>query len=502
MVSRYSVQQLNQLSKKREVWCWGCGFRLGIMIKNYSEEPFMKKVVGLIDSNKKNQSQIRKIADKELSISAPDVIKKQTGKILLIISSDADKSIYDNARELYKDIDVVYSIYPTVYHTNSNLIKKICCKLPYRRNLLFYVGSDNSQPHENAEAIRQYLDEECRENRYKLVYLSDYPCDMPSDVVQISLSDIKNKSSLARIIRHYYWYSTSKYIMYESTSIEKIRDSQIKIYLNHGTIPLKNVKDALAQPEDLSYAVCPGKGCAKFYKDQYRVPDDKLFFAMPPRVKQLFVDAREDVDTVFNSKDKQIILWLPTFRRMERSDKSERSDSTVSNPVIELLKSNDMVRIHERLLINNQILIIKCHPREKEIFVGNNQYENIIICTDNQLLDKGINTHQLMNRSEAMISDYSGVTFEYMLLDRVIGYFIPDYDAYSRGFAVDAALSYMPGTKMKTADDVIVFLESLKNGKDDYKEQRNHLKERLFGDVDVKNGARDLIRFIEETEKW
>lgn len=497
MVNRYSVEQLNHLSEKREVWCWGCGFRFGLMINEYSQEPFLKRAVGLIDSNEKNQNKTRKIGNKDVLIYSPIVIKSKGKKILLIISSDAVKEIYNFAKEIYQDMDVIYSLYPTVYYNKSNWIKKICCKLPFRRSILFYVGSNNSQPHENADAIQKYIEEEYKGKKYKIVYLSDYPCDMPIGVKQISLSDIRNKANLFKIVRYYYWYSVSKYIMYESTAIDKIRKNQLKIYLNHGTIPLKKVSDVLAQPEDLSYAVCPGEGCAKFYVEQYAVPYEKLIFAMPPRVNQIFVDACEKVDTVLNSKDKQLILWLPTFRKLERGDKSERRDSSVENPIITLLQSSDMKVLQDRLEKNNQVLVFKCHPREKEEFENKNRYKNVIVISDCELIEKGMNTHQLMNRANAMISDYSGVTFEYMLLDREIGYFIPDYDEYSRGFSVDNALDYMPGIKMRNVDELLYFLDELKNGSDRFKNQRNQLKEKLFGNVDAKSGAKDLLQFLD-----
>lgn len=497
MVNRYSVEQLNHLSKKREVWCWGCGFRFGLMIKEYSQEPFLKRAVGLIDSNEKNQNKTRKIGNKDVIIYSPNVIKSEGKKILLIISSDAVNEIYNFAKEIYQDMDIIYSLYPTVYYNKSNWIKKICCKLPFRRSLLFYVGSNNSQPHENADAIQKYIEEEYKGKKYKIVYLSDYPCDMPIGVKQISLSDIRNKANLFKIVRYYYWYSVSKYIMYESTAIDKIRENQVKIYLNHGTIPLKKVKDVLAQPEDLSYAVCPGEGCAKFYVEQYAVPYEKLIFAMPPRISQIFVDACEKVDTVLNSKNKQLIVWLPTFRKLERGDKSERKDSNAENPIIELLQSSAINQIQNVLKKNNQILVVKFHPREKEAFNIEGRYENVIVISDYELIESGINTHQLMNRANAMISDYSGVTFEYMLLDREIGYFIPDYDEYSRGFSVDNALDYMPGIKMKNVDDLLSFFYELKEGSDSFRNQRNKLVEKLFGDIDAKSGARELLQFID-----
>lgn len=497
MIKRYSVQQLNKLSEKYKVICWGCGYQLSVMTSKYAEEPFMKRIVALIDKNPKTQGEMRKIGSLKITIADPHILKEYNHeKILLVITSDAYDAIYGDVMKKCIGMDVIVSVYPIYYSPFSKRLIKIFSLLPLKRQLLFGVGSKGSEPHENADEIVRYLFNDFKGQKYKVVYLTSYKTDVPDGVIQISLDDVRKKASFISVLKYTYFFATSKYILFESTSIEKVRDKQKSFYLNHGTIPLKYVADALRQPDDLDYAVCPGVGCSKFYTSQYNVPIEKQLYMMPPRVRTLFEDKADLVDKVFHTEGKQVILWLPTFRKLIRSNNEERKDSEVNNPIVELFASLSVLEIDHKLKENNQILILKCHPREKDAFSTTIDVKNIFITTDEIIKTEGLNTHNLMNRADALVSDYSGVTFEYFLLDRITGYYIPDFDFYSRGFSVDNPMQYMPGEKMYTIADFLRFLDNLKINKDEYKVERRKLVNDLFGDVNPQNGAKDLIDFL------
>lgn len=498
MLKKYSVNKINRISRNREVWCWGSGFQYGRMIKTHSNEVFVTQIKGIIDSNKKIQGSIREIGDRRVSIFSPEeILNNSEKKYLLIISCDAYMEIYKDASKLFKEIDIVYTVYPKVYYQISNFFRGFFCKLPLKRQLLFYVGSNESQPQDNSDEIVRFLQREYKGKPYSLVYLTDYPCKVPNGVKQISVSDVRNKSSVLKVMKYYYYYARSMYLFFESGPTGKLRNNQKTCYLNHGTIPLKYVKDALKQPQSLNYAVCPGPGCTKFYEEQYSIDKEKLLYMMPPRVKNIFEDASHKVDALFGLEGEQMILWLPTFRKLERGDKSERRDSKVDSPLFTLVHSEDIKYVNECLLHNFQKLVIKCHPREKDDLVTDIELSNIIITTDEQLNENGLKTHNLMNRANALISDYSGVTFEYMFLDRPIGYYIPDFEDYVRGFSVDNPLDYMPGIKMNSVMDLMEFLIKVKEGCDDYFDERNNLRKNLFAEIDPCKGAETLVDFLD-----
>ena len=499
MTERLSVNKINKLSKNREVWCWGCGFQYGRMIKTYCKELFAEHIVGLIDTNRDAQGTTRYINDRSVEIFSPESLcKKKNKKILLIITCDAFNEVKTNAQELYGDMDIIYTQYPSVYYSISAFIKKVFFKVPLKRRLLFYVGSGSSQPHENADEIVRYLNEEYQGKKYDVVYMTDTPSKTLDTVKQISLSTGRYRTNIFSLIRYFYLYTTAQYLLFENSPIGKLRKDQKTIYLNHGTIPLKYVRDALKQPKNLNYAVCPGPGCTKFFVEQYSVEESKLIYFMQPRVRKLFEDKKSRVDEVLNSYGEQLIVWLPTFRKLERGDKSERKDSSVENPIFALFSSEHIHVLDELLRKNKQKLILKCHPREKESLNSIDSLNNILVISDDYLEDNALTLHNLMNRSDGMISDYSGITFEYTFMDKPIGYYIPDYEQYTRGFAVEDPFHYMPGEKMYTVDDLIEFFDGIKNGTDTFAQERRNLRNELFGNVDPRRGAEELIRFIDD----
>ena len=87
-----------------------------------------------------------------------------------------------------------------------------------------------------------------------------------------------------------------------------------------------------------------------------------------------------------------------------------------------------------------------------------------------------------------------------MLLDRPIGYVLVDVDYYYRGFSVENIESYMPGIKIRTAENLKMFFDEIKKGNDYYKEERKALVKKLFGTHAYENGAELFVKFLDELE--
>lgn len=252
-------------------------------------------------------------------------------------------------------------MYPNMYYFYSRYIMHFASFLPVRRQMIFRAGNE---PHENADEIVRYLQQEYKGKPYKITYLTekDEEVKFYRDVEYLDRNILRMKASFCDVLKYSFSYGRASYLLYENEAIRKVRKKQKIIYLNHGTIPLKYVADVLRQPDELDYAVCPSKGCAQIYKEQYGIPETKQLYMMPPRIRNIFHVNKEQVDKLLGSTDKQVILWLPTFRELEGS---YRIDSFQSNPLKILISDGGLSEAEKRLKANNQILIIKEHPREK-----------------------------------------------------------------------------------------------------------------------------------------
>ena len=83
--------------------------------------------------------------------------------------------------------------------------------------------------------------------------------------------------------------------------------------------------------------------------------------------------------------------------------------------------------------------------------------------------------------SDGLLSDYSSVAVDYLLLDRPLGYVLADYDMYKekRGFVFENPYDYMPGYKISNYGDVLSFIEDVIEGNDRYAKERRELNKKI-----------------------
>ena len=87
---------------------------------------------------------------------------------------------------------------------------------------------------------------------------------------------------------------------------------------------------------------------------------------------------------------------------------------------------------------------------------------------------KQIKLYELIGISDGLLSDYSSVAVDYLLLDRPLGYVLAEYNIYKekRGFVFEDPLEYMPGEKIYNACDIRKFMKHLTDGTDSYRQER------------------------------
>jgi CDP-glycerol glycerophosphotransferase (TagB/SpsB family) len=124
--------------------------------------------------------------------------------------------------------------------------------------------------------------------------------------------------------------------------------------------------------------------------------------------------------------EKKIILYLPTFR-----DKKQEMNFSFLN----LIKSDK--KLKDILIKNNAIIIEKRHLN---VASSSNTNEHSNLFYDLSSHANNIDTQELLLISDILITDYSGVYLDYLLLDRPIIHFAYDYEYYKnedRGFKYD-----------------------------------------------------------------
>lgn len=108
---------------------------------------------------------------------------------------------------------------------------------------------------------------------------------------------------------------------------------------------------------------------------------------------------------------------------------------------------------------------------------GEGECTNIRYVTE-ELLDRaGVLLYELVGVCDGLLSDYSSIAVDYMLLDRPLGFVLTDFEKYreARGFVFENPLAYMPGEKIYDAKGLAAFFTHVSEGEDPFREERKAL---------------------------
>ncbi len=175
---------------------------------------------------------------------------------------------------------------------------------------------------------------------------------------------------------------------------------------------------------------------------------NKIFVTGQPRTDSLFQPkAKEKLSRIINKNIKastKILIYLPTFR--EGFMQSEEGLTIKSN----LFRSTsfDIQSFNKFLERNNLLLIAKLHPFEENLYPDiDTTQTNIKILTSKNLQNSLLDLYDVLGAAEILITDYSSVYIDFLLLEKPIIFFTPDFEIYNekRGFMLEPFSEWIPG---------------------------------------------------------
>lgn len=182
-------------------------------------------------------------------------------------------------------------------------------------------------------------------------------------------------------------------------------------------------------------------------------------------------------DKVKNSqiiKKTKNILYAPTFRDIDRN--------TILNAKFDLQRLNNFLKKF------SAIFLIKFHPiikLEKNL----QKYSNIFFVSPNT------DIYPLLKYVDILVTDYSSIYFDFLLLDKPIIFFPYDFEKY---ISKDRELyfnynDFTPGMKANNFKELLKKIElTLTNKNDEYKEFRKRIKNLVFKYEDGNSSERLL----------
>jgi len=300
---------------------------------------------------------------------------------------------------------------------------------------------------------------------------------------------------------------SSKYIFTTHNSFIRIK-SKKQIYINlwHG-MPLKkmsymennfNEKDISYNINNTDIMISTSVLTKSLLSSCFNIKANKIYITGQPRNDYLFIKrnkSKNNLEKVLNmkiNKEKKIIFYLPTFREgyLNRSEGKK-----IENFNIFRFDSFNIREFIKFLEVNEILFIMKLHPYEEKYYkniLKDYKTENLKIIQQEKLTENYLDLYEVLGYSDLLITDYSSVYFDYLLIDKPVIFVPTDIEEYSqkRGFLLEPYDFWTPGPKVYNQDDLLNSILANLNEPNKYKKERNLINSMINYYKDNKSSER------------
>lgn len=261
-------------------------------------------------------------------------------------------------------------------------------------------------------------------------------------------------------------------IIDENIQIRKGTSNSIRVYLSHGS-PVKNTHEYYNCLSDTDYALCQ----SEFWK-----PIESYCLAIPERVfvikglprNDLFFSSKVMMADLFGDKYKKVVVWYPTFRQRDNRNCMQNTESA---PIPIIHEEAAAKQINEIAARYGVLIVVKPHPVQDISLVEALNLSNLKVITDDFFIKHGLTSYEFLGKTDALITDYSSVIFDYLLTRKPVALAQEDYEEYEKkvGFAIDMDLLRSCSVQLNVPQDFEEFFSDLVGGNDPLREKREEL---------------------------
>ena len=415
-------------------------------------------------------------------------LSEQTAVIVIAMRLNAD-SVIAQLKSLgfqhYYGLGVLVSGMEP-YATLVKDIERIKLEEPVQDIVIFESTNDFDG---NSGALYEYLKKNNSHHKFVWIVKEEANKKLLLDTNDIVLCP---RMSIEDLKQYLYYRAVSKWQIWDNHSIRKVRNDQTNVFLQHFGMGYKQIANIFNSPGYVDYVLTTNENVYEFEKHALLYAENtKIIFGELPRNDVLFSGKWRELEKLTNMAYDKTIMWAPTLRN---SKLFNRIDSDLEYPLgISLIYTEDeMNRLNEFLTQRNILLLVKIHPRQRCNYKSG-AYSNILYLDGESV--KRVHAYKLLTQMDAMITDYSSIVFDYMLLDRPIAWVLEDIEHYRVPFLMENPLDFMPGHKIYKFQDLLTFIQHVKDGKDPYKEERNRLSQQYNARKEGK-GCENLAKIL------
>lgn len=368
-----------------------------------------------------------------------------------------------------------------------NLYWKLRCMLQQKgklKNILVFESTPDLS--DNTKAVFDEMLRRGLNKHYKLVWL-------------LFASDVSKASNIPNVyyLPHWDWqaryYSkAAKAKIFCNRILEKEHDDQLSFYLSHGT-GLKVTRDQYKLPHWVDYCIAASPNLEASHAYDLDYIREKTVGLGFPRNDAL-IGANAPLCEVLDVTCSKIIVWYPTFRQHNSVTYKD-----IQNPVPLLHDMQCAKKLNDMAANCDTLIVIKPHFAQDVQYIKEMNLSNIRFIDDSFFTKHGISSYEFVGASDALVSDYSSIYYDYTLCDKPIALVWEDIGEFTKKHALENNYEYLTkgAEKVYTLEEFGAFIRRVSRGEDLLKNERREIRDYTNISTDGKNSQR-VVDFIIE----
>ena len=433
---------------------------------------------------------------KSIPVVGPEILRDlDYEKYIVLITSEYYREVYDSfcvselqkcgLQKVYYYADREMELYD--YYANKYIDSPLENIIVFRSGPRDDMLNSRMEFTENAKALFDYMVENGYNNTFELFWIVENPEDY-KEFQNKNITFISYKWATSECTekqeKYYRPICLAKYVFFTSACnfVRNARKDQTRVQLWHGQ-GFKNRALFSKFEKRYEYMTVMSQTYADIHAEIFGLREDQILITGIPKQDWLFhkISQQEFYDLGIPKAEKYI-FWLPTFKaatkKLEKMAVSVKQTDTGFSVVEELVQAKEL---NDFLKERNIVMVIKLHHAQNQDIIADINDSNIVLLNHDVLSERHLHINQILDYADALISDYSSVAVDYLLLDRPIGFAVGDFEDYkkNRGFIFDDIENWLPGNMIFEFSEFCNFVDEVSNGIDSSKEKRHNISGKL-----------------------
>lgn len=364
---------------------------------------------------------------------------------------------------------------------DRDLMQKIRRK-EYYRTITFskYHAADS-----NIHALLKYMPEEYKQKyRVNVIYGDDV--ELLENVVKVPLISVVTVSGFAKFLYYSQKLTYNIEVWHGGVSLKTCGLMDKKNKNSGGSPEVFERADCVCTASHLSMVV---------FSSFFAIPENKYEITGLPRNDMLFrEDGRKNLERLLGiSLDKvKVVFNMPTFRVFDQFQQggvfADSNDSFKMNGF-------DYERFNSFLKRNNMICVSKVHHCEEVSIYSktkDRKYDSLFFIDNKDLERKGLDLYEVLGGGDVLITDYSSVYNDFLMMGKPTVFVIPDIEEYrqERGLALEPYEFWTAGPKVQTQEELENELLRCVSDPEYYRAERERLLPVFFKYTDANSTQR------------